>query len=519
MKLSASRKVLGEKSGDSNPSLRSLVTSWSTIALIAIVATAITVHVTPNNDQEIELEGVPVSLFDLRKLATEVREHFAYEHHEPLFPLKAKDYRGFFFAIIGLMIAAGGGIGGGGILVPIYILVMGFSPKHAIPLSNITVFGGAMANTYLNAKKRHPLADRPLVDWDLILIMEPLTIAGALIGAFLNKLLREEVLAVMLVLLLTFTAYNTLKKAMKMYKAESRQLKEASTSYAAGESELTSIAAEVEEEDEEEAEEALLDDVDGENKDEEELEDVEIEQNTVLQNILERERTPPMGNITLLVVMFVVVLFINLMKGGGAFPSPLGIKCGSTSFWAANFINLGWIFMISLMARSYLLNQYRLKESCGYKYVEGDIKWTPKATITYPIICTFAGFFAGMFGVGGGIVKGPLMLAMGVHPKVSSASSACMILFTSFTATTSFVVFGLLIPDYAVVCLIIGFVATFVGQVALNYLMKKYQRNSYIAFSIGGVVLLSSFLMTIQSMISIAEGTSKPPGGVCGTES
>lgn len=70
---------------------------------------------------------------------------------------------------------AGGGIGGGGILVPIYILVMEFSPKHAIPLSNITVFGGAIANTILNTSKRHPLADRPLVDWDLILVMEPLS--------------------------------------------------------------------------------------------------------------------------------------------------------------------------------------------------------------------------------------------------------------------------------------------------------------------------------------------------------
>ena len=59
-------------------------------------------------------------------------------------------------------------------LVPIYILIFGFSPKHAIPLSNITVFGGAIANTLLNSRKRHPLADRPLVDWDLILVMEPL---------------------------------------------------------------------------------------------------------------------------------------------------------------------------------------------------------------------------------------------------------------------------------------------------------------------------------------------------------
>lgn len=86
---------------------------------------------------------------------------------------------------------------------------------------------------------------------------------------------------------------------------------------------------------------------------------------------------------------------------------------------------------------------------------------------------------------------GPLMLAMGIHPKVGCATSACMILFTSFTATTSFIVFGLLLPDYATVCLVVGFSATCVGQMSLSYLMKKLQRNSFIAFSIGIVVLLS----------------------------
>jgi hypothetical protein len=103
------------------------------------------------------------------------------EEHDPLFPLTARDYAGFVLAVMGLMVAAGGGIGGGGILVPIYILVMEFSPKHAIPLSNITVFGGAVANTLLNTRKRHPLADRPLVDWDLILVMEPLSTYGTIL--------------------------------------------------------------------------------------------------------------------------------------------------------------------------------------------------------------------------------------------------------------------------------------------------------------------------------------------------
>ena len=110
--------------------------------------------------------------------------------HKPLHPIDGWDIAGVGLACIGLMIAAAGGIGGGGILVPLYILVMGFDPKHAIPLSNITIFGGAITNTVLNLSKRHPNADRPLVDWDVILVMEPLTIGGALVGSFINKVKR-----------------------------------------------------------------------------------------------------------------------------------------------------------------------------------------------------------------------------------------------------------------------------------------------------------------------------------------
>lgn len=101
--------------------------------------------------------------------------HHGHYWHKPLHPIDGWDVTGVGLACIGLMIAAAGGIGGGGILVPLYILVLGFDPKHAIPLSNITIFGGAITNTVLNLSKRHPDADRPLVDWDLILVMEPLT--------------------------------------------------------------------------------------------------------------------------------------------------------------------------------------------------------------------------------------------------------------------------------------------------------------------------------------------------------
>ena len=50
---------------------------------------------------------------------------YAPDPHKPLFPLTRADWIGYGFAAISLFIAAGGGIGGGGILVPLYILLLG----------------------------------------------------------------------------------------------------------------------------------------------------------------------------------------------------------------------------------------------------------------------------------------------------------------------------------------------------------------------------------------------------------
>lgn len=114
--------------------------------------------------------------FISRQLQDQTLEHTA---HKPLVPLDQTDYWGIFAVTLGLLVAASGGIGGGGILVPLYILVFDFRPKYAVALSNFTIVGSSITNIVLNLPKRHPNANRPLVDWDLILVMEPLTMAGA----------------------------------------------------------------------------------------------------------------------------------------------------------------------------------------------------------------------------------------------------------------------------------------------------------------------------------------------------
>ncbi len=65
-----------------------------------------------------------------------------------------------------------------------------------------------------------------------------------------------------------------------------------------------------------------------------------------------------------------------------------------------------------------MLFSFPLSSYCC-RYVKGDVEWDFVSTMKYPFICGFAGVGAGLFGIGGGIVKGPLMLEMGMLPSVN----------------------------------------------------------------------------------------------------
>ena len=98
---------------------------------------------------------------------------------------------------------------------------------------------------------------------------------------------------------------------------------------------------------------------------------------------------------------------------------------------------------------------------------------------------------------------------------MAAATSASMILFTSFTATTSYMVYGEINYNYAVVCVAVGFVSTVVGQFLMGSLLARYNRHSYIAYSVALVVGISTLAMTVESVLAIAQGHSRQGAGMC----
>ena len=85
--------------------------------------------------------------------------------------------------LLGSMIAAGGGLGGGGVFVPIYILIISMSTKKAAALSQATILGGSFVNLWNNWRQTHPdRKHRPIIDFPTLLVFEPMLLVGSTLG-------------------------------------------------------------------------------------------------------------------------------------------------------------------------------------------------------------------------------------------------------------------------------------------------------------------------------------------------
>merc|ERR1740117_936000 len=85
-------------------------------------------------------------------------------------------------------LAAGAGIGGGGLFVPLYAFVLGVGAKAAVPMSKATILGGAIGNMISIAFARHPDPEknRPLIDYEASTFMQSGELLGVIFGVLLN---------------------------------------------------------------------------------------------------------------------------------------------------------------------------------------------------------------------------------------------------------------------------------------------------------------------------------------------
>ncbi|EGZ28027.1 hypothetical protein PHYSODRAFT_469591 [Phytophthora sojae] len=467
---------------------------------------------------------------------------------DALFPLSREEIAGSISAFLASVVAAGSGLGGGGLLVPLYIMTMSMSSHEAVPLSKATIFGGAIASFLLNVRKRHPLVrSRPLIDYETILLMEPMTLAGTIIGVNMNAVFPEWLITLCIVWLLTKTALRTYSKGKTIWKEEAdadtkivsdivaywrllpyesnfKQFRAVARAYLKWKSykspekeelRLKILAGKASSEEDHSSsnsteasteEEASSDENESESLMSWGLQDKKRPVKFLsVEEIAKARRTVPMADMGVLFLTWVGLVLFSMAKGGHGTPSVIGLSCGSFGYWSLIVVSFPFFMGVTIYFGMKISRFHAMLQASDYTYAKGDMVWTKHAVIKYPALCTAAGVAAGLLGIGGGMVKGPLLLEMGLIPQVSSATSSSMILFTSSATTIQFIILGTLSVEHALWHGTVGFIAGLIGQLGMSYLIKKYRKSALVIFLIAIFIGVSGGVMGVLGVARISE--------------
>ena len=129
--------------------------------------------------------------------------------------------------ILGAAFGSVGGVGGGGIFVPMLSLIIGFDAKSATAISKCMIMGAAASTVYYNLKLRHPTLDMPIIDYDLALLIQPMLMMGISIGVTFNVLFADWMVTVLLIILFLGTSTKAFFKGVETWKKETILKKEA----------------------------------------------------------------------------------------------------------------------------------------------------------------------------------------------------------------------------------------------------------------------------------------------------
>ena len=150
------------------------------------------------------------------------------------------------------------------------------------------------------------------------------------------------------------------------------------------------------------------------------------------------------------------------------------------------------------------MRRFQRKLQLKWKPAEGDIEWDFKKSLIYPSIAAISGLLGGLLGIGGGMILSPLLLELGVLPRVASATSAVAVLMTSSSSTFQKVLLGMIRYDYMAFFGAVGIIGTFIGQTVVNVAIKKYGRNSIVIAAVASVIAVAIVLMGVNSILDMS---------------
>lgn len=148
--------------------------------------------------------------------------------HKGFFPITVREMIGLLIIFIASALANASGIGGGGLYVPILIVLNGFSLKDSTPISKFMIFCSALVAFIIGIAKKHnpEKGYGSSIDMNLVSYMVPFIVMGSQIGLVINITFPQLILIIIMTLVLIFSTIKTFMSAARIYKEETLKKEE-----------------------------------------------------------------------------------------------------------------------------------------------------------------------------------------------------------------------------------------------------------------------------------------------------
>lgn len=349
------------------------------------------------------------------------------------------------FVIAGFALAAG--VGGGGLYVPLLMIVLAFDVRIASALSQAMLFGGALAAFAYNANGSHPMKpERPLISFELAGVMGTGLMGGAQVGSVLHALAPSALTLVLLIIVLLDSARKSLRLALKKSREETEASKMEVSQSAHGSHDANA------------------------------------------EEILKRSSTAKWQ----LFFIWLLCLVVIVIKG-------LFLRMCSWGWWILTIAASVCLSGMSLYFGRKLGSQEPLDSyDIDFKSHAMTISW----------MSVLAGALAALCGIGGGMVMGPLLVEMHVPPPVSSATTATTLVVLSSSTLLVYICRGVAPAGYSVLLSVFTMSGALAGKFLVGWWVQKTGKQSLIVWALVAVIVLSTILMGIQGVMTIIQNPS-----------
>ncbi|KAJ6416443.1 hypothetical protein OIU84_002328 [Salix udensis] len=296
---------------------------------------------------------------------------------------------------IAASISSAGGIGGGGLYIPILTIVASLDLKTASSFTAFMVTGGSVANVMCNMFTRSAkFGGQTLVDYDIAILSEPFMLLGVSVGVICNLVFPEWLVTILFAVFLACSTFKTCQKGIFHWNLESEEVNRN------GRGNL---------------ENGLVENETG-----------AIAVRSVKEPLLGAELTIsvvrfPWMKLGILVIIWFSFSIISLLLGNQYGEGIIPMESCGFVYWVVSSLQIP----LAIIFTAWIL--YR-KESCHHQTInqQGMEHLTGAGTsnkLFFPVMALLAGMLGGLFGIGGGMLITPLLLQVGIAPEVNYNSS------------------------------------------------------------------------------------------------